>query len=182
MPDAVRGLRRTLGALFLLLAGASEGMGQGGTDRELYIRFMAGEFSILEGEADRLLEERIAPDELPVVLFLSRESGIAAPAILASRRSGLPWVQVARRGGVFPDRLFVEIPSSLDDPRIRRIRQLFSSTPRTGWGSLELSDDEVITLVHLRVLTRGFGRRVDEVLTARALSASWIEVPRRLTR
>jgi hypothetical protein len=180
-----------LGALLGLLlgpflaphaGGGGVAHGQAGADRDAYVRLMSIHFELPSGEAERLLEGRLAADELPVVLFLARESGIAAPALVAMRRAGSAWSALGRRAGVGGDRFHVEIPDAAVDARVVRIQERFSATPRSGWAALDFTDDEVITLVHLQVLTRQFNVPVEQVLRARADAATWIEVPARLAR
>jgi hypothetical protein len=150
-------------------------------DRDAYLRVVSRHFELPAGEAERLLEDRIAPDELPVLLFLHAESGIAAPALLAMRRPGSTWSQVARRYGVGGDRFHVEIPAAAVDARTRRIHELFTGTPRGGWAALEFTDEETITLVNLRMLAERFTVPPARVLEVRGAVGSWIEVPARLS-
>jgi hypothetical protein len=154
--------------------------GQGGGDREAYLRVMTQHFELPPGEADRLLESSLAPDELPVLLFLEQHGGIAAPALLALRRSGSGWSALARRYGVGGDRFHVEIPEAAVDARTRGIHERYAATPRSGWAALDLSDEEIITLVNLKVLSQRFSVPVERVLEARDAAGSWVGVPARL--
>ncbi|TVP47972.1 MAG: hypothetical protein EA350_03920 [Gemmatimonadales bacterium] len=163
-----------------VLLGAGMAVGQATSERDAYLRVMAVHFNLPPGEVGRLMEERMAADELPVVLFMSRESGIAPTALLAMRRSGTSWSRVAARYGVGADRYHVEIPEAAVDARVRRIHDQYASTPRGAWGGIEFTDDEVVTLIHLRVLSRRFEVPVARVLQVRGQSPSWIEVPARL--
>ncbi|CAN5643673.1 hypothetical protein BH23GEM11_BH23GEM11_06810 [soil metagenome] len=164
----------------LLLLGAGTAAAQAGSEREAYLRVMTVHFELPPGEAGRLMEERMSADELPVVLFMSRESGIAPTALLAMRRSGTPWSQVGARSGVGADRYHVEIPEAAVDSRVRRIQAQYAATPRSAWGGLQFTDDEIVTLIHLRVLSRRFEVPVARILQVRAQAPSWIEVPARL--
>jgi hypothetical protein len=163
-----------------LLLGAAEAAGQAASERDTYLRVMSAHFDLPPGEAGRLMEERMAADELPVVLFMSRESGIAPTALLAMRRSGASWSELGARAGVGGDRLYVEIPEAAVDARVRRIQDQYAATPRSAWGGIRFTDDEVVTLIHLRVLSRRFEVPAARVLQVRAQSPSWIEVPARL--
>ncbi len=176
--------RRAAACALVLVAGvtALEVKGQGLPDREAYLQVVSRHFDLPAGEAERLVEGRIAVDELPLVLFLERESGIAAPALLALRRGGAPWAAVARRGGVGGDRFHVEIPEGTVDARTRRIFDLFQRTPRAGWSALEFSDEELVTLVNLKMLSRRFSVSVERVIRVRGEVESWVAVPAVLAR
>lgn len=149
-------------------------------ERELYLRVVSAHFDLPAGEADRLLEGRIAADELPLVLYLSRESGIGAPALVALRRGGASWMSLVLRAGIGADRFHVEIPDEAVDSRTARVHGLFRDTPRSGWRALELTDEEFVTLVHLRMLARRFDTTVTRVAAARGEAPSWVHVPFRL--
>jgi hypothetical protein len=169
-------------AALLVLAGprAEQVEAQAVSDRDGYVRLVAGHFDLPVAEAERLLEGRIAPDELPVLLFLERQSGIAAPALLAIRRSGSGWSALGRRYGIGGDRFHVEIPEGSVDARTRGAFERFQSTPRSGWAALDFSDEEIVTLVNLRVLSARFTVPVARVIEARGSVGSWVEVPGRL--
>lgn len=154
--------------------------GDGDLDPELYLRVLRASFDLPAGEAERLLESGIPTEELPLALVVARESGIAAPALLAMRRRGDAWMTLVRRAGLGADRFHVEIPDAAVDARTERVHRLFRDTPRDAWGGLELSDDELVTLTHLRLFTRYFNLPAAVVLGARAASTSWVEVPARL--
>jgi hypothetical protein len=171
-----------LATVLVVLAGPGAGLveAQAISARDAYVRVVAQHFDLPAAEAERLLEGRIAPDELPVLLFLERHSGIASTALLAIRRSGSAWSAIGRRYGIGGDRFHVEIPEGSVDARTRGIFERFQSTPRTAWAALDFGDEEVVTLVNLRVLSSRFSVPVARVIEARAGVGSWIEVPGRL--
>jgi hypothetical protein len=177
---------RAVACAAVLLGGlgsvAVEARGQGVTDRAAYLRVVTEHYELPAGEAERLLENGIALDELPLVLFLDRESGIAAPAILAMRRSGAPWMTISARAGVRGDRLHVEIPAEAVDARTRRIHDFYTRTPRSLWQGADFSDEEVVTLVNVKMLSRFFSVPVERVLRVRGGVDSWIAVPAVLVR
>ncbi len=175
---------RLLALILLLAAGVRAGPleAQGISDRDAYVRVVAQHFDLPVAEAERLLEGRIAPDELPVLLYLERQGGIAAPALLALRRTGSSWSAIGRRYGVGGDRFHVEIPEAAVDTRTRRIFESFQSTPRAGWATLDFGDEDLVTLVNLRLLSVRFSVPVARVIEARGAVGSWVEVPARLAR
>ncbi len=176
---------RPLALVALLALGVTGATGLSAQDvspqeREIYVRVVSTHFDLPSGEADRLLEGRIAADELPLVLYLSRESGIAAPALVAMRRGGASWMSLVRRAGIGADRFHVEIPDEAVDSRTARVHALFRDTPRSGWNALEFTDEEFVTLVHLRMLARRFDTTVTRVAAARGEAPTWVHVPFRL--
>jgi len=89
-------------------------------------------------------------------------------------------VALARELGVGSGIYHVELaPDEVDEP-VRQAVERFNATPRAGWANLEFSDEEVVALVHLRVLSRQFGVSKGAVLAAYHSSGSWVECIRHL--
>lgn len=144
----------------------------------VYVQLVASHFNLPAGEASILLEDLPAVDELPVLLLVARESGIPPAAVLSRRYrtdpGGISWVAVARQLNLGAGVFYVDIPEADLDARSRRAVELFQATPRAGWNGLELDDAEVVTLTHVRFLSRQVGVSKGEVLQARARSDSWV--------
>jgi hypothetical protein len=168
--------------LVLALPRSAAGQGVGAEDRTAYLRLLSSYFLVPPMELEILLEGRIAMDELPVLLLLSRDTGMAPAAISATRRAGVRWMEVARRFGIGAPQLHVPLAESEVDERIRRAWNLFQTTDRRDWDRIELTDEEVLTLVHLKILSQHLGVSPGRVLEVRGGVGSWVEVPARLTR
>jgi hypothetical protein len=166
--------------LSLLVPPELKGQGNQSQERQVYVQVVADHFQISTSEAELLLEGRFAIDNLPVVLFVSRETGLAPSAVVALRRSGTSWMAVARRLTLTAARFHVAIPEGDVDERTRRAHDLYRTVPQGEWSRIELTDEEVITFVHLRVFADQLRASPGATLRARAAAASWVEVPARL--
>ncbi|GEM_PF-1837891 len=145
----------------------------------VYIQLIASHFGVPPGEAQLLVEDLERTEDLPVVLLLARESGLSPSVILSRRQRGAPaqrtpWLEVARQvqldGGVF----YVEIAADQLSDRVRRPMGLFNQTPRAQWAGLDLTDDEVVDLTHVKVLARHLTVDKGRVLEAREATGSWV--------
>ncbi len=161
--------------------GPSEVAAQG-AEADAYVRTVAAHFQVPESEAHILLEERMSTEELPVLLLLARETGIAPTALLASRRSGQNWIGVSRRFDMPASRFHVEIPMDVAGPELQRAMRAFAETPSAQWGSIDFSDEEIMALVHVKVLSRYFELSPERIMEARSEAGNWIGVPARLAR
>jgi len=189
-PEASRpGHQAPPGALLLLL-GFAVAVGAGVPDAleaqqvqpgmtSVYTQLVASHFGVSSGEARLLVEDLERAEDLPVVLLLARESGLSPSVILSRRQRGAPtqhtsWLEVARQiqlgGGVF----HVEIAADQADDRVRRPMGLFERTPRAQWAGLDLTDDEVVDLTHVKVLSRHLMVEKGRVLEAREAAGSWV--------
>jgi len=167
-------------AFLLFTPAPSEGQTLDARDRSTYLGLMASEFGVSPVEIEILLESGGAIDQLPVLLFLARETGMSPTALAAGRRSGTSWMALLRRFGLDAGRLYVPLDDRSVDARMARAWGLFQERGRDQWGSIDLTDEEIVTLVHLRVLSRNLGVDPGRVLQVRGSVGTWTEVPRRL--
>ncbi len=149
-------------------------------ERSAYYRLVAEHFSVAVGEVAILSEGVAEPDELPVLLRLSRASGISPAALAARRRSGESWIGIARRYGLHVGTFYISIPNDQVRPQVERIHELFSETPSAGWGALEVSDEELVVLANLDLFNRELGVSIAAVLDSQAETGSFVTALRAL--
>ena len=121
-------------------------------DNQLFLNLAVGNFGYPRQVVEPVLPRlQYVETDLPVVLFLARESGRSVDSIVALRSRGLSWTVIFTRVGVPHDRLFVGIGRDPGPPYGR------------AWGhwrmhprQVRLTDDEVCGLVQVQV-----GRRLE---------------------
>jgi hypothetical protein len=161
-------------ALLLGMIPALEGLeGQDPAAREAYFRVVSEQFQVSVAELQRLTEAGARDEELPVLLRVSRTSGISPTVLLALRRRGDSWLAIARRYGLGASIFYVAMTEDQVDDRIRRAHGLYRDTPENRWNTLSLSDEEVVVLANLQVLTRGAGASPGRILEARSRAGSF---------
>ncbi len=165
---------------FLLLPAGLCSQDRNGGDRAAYLRALATYFQVPPLELEILLEGRGSMDELPVLLLLARETGMAPAALAANRRGGASWISLFHRFGLGAAHLHPSLDEGEVDSRVERAWRLYAQTERRDWDRISLTDEEVITLVHLKVLSRHHRVSPGVVLQTRRASANWVEVPGRL--
>lgn len=87
--------------------------------------------------------------DLPVVLFLARESGRSVDFIVGLRAGGMAWAAVFDRCRVAPDVLFVGIPRDPGPPYGKAWGYWKNQA-----GESKLSDDDIAGLVHVQLASR----------------------------
>jgi hypothetical protein len=145
-----------------------------------YLRIVGEVFRVSTEEARDLIRAGGRTEELPVLFQLSRHSGISPNVLLALHRRGSSWIGVAGRYQLGPGTFHIEIPPDQVDDRVQRAHDLFQGTPQERWNTLSLSDEEVVVLANLQLLTRGTGSTPGQVLQARAQAGSFPEAVRLL--
>lgn len=166
----------------LVLAPVSGASGQRVADSpqvEEYFRGVAGYFRLPPEEVFILGDWRLPPEEIPVLLYLSRRAGVSAEATAALRRNGRSWSELTRRFELGSEIYHVALPA--DAGSLARVRSLFEGRPSSQWGSIELTDAEIVSLVNLRVLSGVLSTPAARVLEARDRAGSYPEAYQRLS-
>ena len=177
-------IRRTMGAVLTAAVVAAPGLvGQerGADVRDAYFRAVADFFDLPPSEISILGEWRMPTDEIPVVLFLAHHAGVSPEAIVALRRSGRGWSELAVRYQVGAAQFYVPIPEGAQAGVLQSVYDRYRSVPIPGWSQVALADRDIVSLVNLRVLSQTLHMAPQDVLAA-AHDASWVEVYARLLR
>jgi hypothetical protein len=139
-----------------------------------YYRGVADHFGLPATEIRLLAESGVQPEEVAVALFLAREAGVSADALVALRKGGRAWNELARRYDVGPDRFHVPVQGSVSTGPLTSAYEAFRGTPTSEWDAIRLDDAAVVHLVNLRVLSEYLGAPPDQVLRAREREGSFI--------
>lgn len=171
-------IRRAMGAA--LVAAVTVAPGVRGQDvRDAYFRAVAEYFDLPAAEISILGEWRMPADEIPVVLFLAHHAGVSPEAIVALRRSGRGWGELAGRYQVDAAQFYVPIPEGASAGILQSAYDRYRSVPTPNWSQVQLADRDIVSLVNLRVLSQTL-HLAPEVVLAAADNGSWVEVYARL--
>lgn len=174
-----RGLRALWGAFFVLALSGQGVLAQGGRGEDpariaSFLRTVATHFQLPVDEVFILSEWNVAPDDVPVILFLADRSGISPDVLVALRRAGNGWASITSRYGLGADLLHIPMGVAEAGPLLQDLYARYEDTPRNRWGTLSLTDEEVLSLVNLRVLSQGLSLAPRAVMAARANSTSFV--------
>jgi hypothetical protein len=147
-----------------------------------YFRSVARYFSLPAEEVSILADWEIEPDEVPVVLFVARRSGVSPEAVVALRDSGQSWTDLTARFRVSASALHVPIRDDAPAGALSAAYERFRSTPVSGWGELRLEDDEIIGLVNVRVISQVLGLSAERVAAASGSTATYVLLHAQLRR
>jgi len=181
--DVVGNIRRVALALLVLVAGTSAVAAQEVTDaaRDAYFGAVAEFFELPRSEVDILASWRLDPDEIPVVLFVARRSGVSAEAVVALRRSGRGWSELAKRYGLDAAHFHVPLSDQAEAGALRRVYEQYRTLPAGRWSGIAVYDGEILDLVNLRVLAQTLGVSPEVVLGA-STGGPWYQLYSRLIR
>lgn len=145
---------------FLILTSAMEAQGaldlslQIGT-AEATISFVYSDYYRVEPAViSRLENKKLSSDDVAVALFLSTRVKVSPEVIATWRIGGSSWANITVRLGLQPDIYFVSIPANVKvGPPYGRAYGYYWKKPK----KFVLTDDEVVNLVQLRVVSEYYG-------------------------
>lgn len=152
-PSVSAALPALAAALALSAPGSARAQQDG--DAGSYLRAVSEHFRIPAAEVAVLSRWGLPAGEIPVVLFLSAETGVSPDVVVAQRRRGAEWMEIARGYSVHAGAFHVP----LDGPPgfLAGAYERFGSVDALGWSSIPLSDAEVAGLVNVRFLSQHMG-------------------------
>lgn len=150
-------------ATALALSAPDRALGQQDSDAaQDYLRAVSEHFRIPAAEVAALSRWGLPAGDIPVVLFLSGQAGVSPDVVVAQRRRGAEWMEIARGYSVHAGSFHVP----LDGPPgfLAGAYERFGSVDALAWSSISLSDAEVAGLVNVRLLSQHMGMPPARVL------------------
>ena len=174
-------MRRSLLIFTFLLASAAPISGQQSSAAKAdYFSAVARFFSLPSNEVSILSEWEIPADEIPVVLFVARRSGVSPEALVALRQAGRNWSDLTERYGVDSSALHVPVPEDAHVGALERVYDGYRSTPVARWGNIRLSHDEVVDMVNVRLISQSLGLPAARVIGETEAGLSHVDLYARL--
>jgi len=158
--------------------GAGPATGQARDSGLAYFRAAAAHFDVPADEVVILADSALPAEEIPVALFVATRAGISPEALVALRSSGRSWTELAHRYGVGPAQLHVPFQNPPRSGTLASAYAQFGARSVGDWGGIELTPQDIVSLVNVRVLSGVLHLSPDEILRRRAGAESFVEVYR----
>lgn len=179
----VQSLPAAILASMALLGPAAVGQEVTPAVREAYFRAVGEHFDVPFQEVTLISEGELHPDEVPVVVFLAERAGVSPDVLVALRQEGRPWREVARRFGLDAQAFHLNLPDEAELGSLSRAYGEFRDRPVADWGGIRLEDEDIITLVNLRVLMERTGAAPARILTVKGEAGTFLaSLPRLVPR
>ena len=161
---------------------AAQGRVPDQTAIDAYYATVGQAFPVSSDEVGILAEWPLQPDEIVVVLFTAGAAGVSPDAVASLRSSGASWAGILRTYSISAAALRIPFPEGTVLGPLEETYRTFSATPRSYWGAIDLSDEVVIALVNIRILTRQVGVTISRVLRTWDGEGGFVLVHERITR
>ena len=136
--------------------------------QDTYLQAVAEHYRVSVDEVKVLASWGLPVAEIPVVLFIAGRGGVSPDAVIALRRSGRSWSELSGRYQLHAGQYHVPIGDTVDAAPLVRAYGEFRSRPGASWAAIELADEEIVGLVHLRFFTEYLNLPAAQVLGALA--------------
>jgi hypothetical protein len=148
--------------------------------RTAYFHAVADHFGVPVQEVAILGEWDLVAEEIPVVLFLAKSSGVSPDAVVGLRRGGRSWMDIADRFGLAVSVFHLRFPEGVPLGLLERAYGEFRGRPAREWGQVRLDDAEIVALVNIRVVSEQLSQPSLGVLRAREESGGFVAAYLRL--
>jgi hypothetical protein len=173
-----------LAVLVSVLVPSTPGIGVaqdiGSRQKEAYFRAVADHFGLPLQEVSIVGDWDLDPDEVPVVLFVSRMAGVSSDVLVGFRRGGSSWMDVASRFGLDARSFHLDLPEGASLGVLTRAYEQFRVQQARDWARVRLQDAEIIALVNMRVLSKTTDVSPLQVLRAQEEAGNFVAAYARL--
>ena len=138
--------------------------GAGNSDEAVFLRVVGEHFDTPHGEVRVLARWSLSAREIPVVLRLAKRAGVSPDVVVARRRNGDSWMEIAQGYSAHAGDFHVPIDGS--PGFLKAAYDRFSARPASQWRDISLSDAEIVGLVNIRFLSRALELRPERVVEA----------------
>lgn len=109
----------------------------------------------------------IPNDELAVVFFVARKVKTSPGRIAELRLRKESWNEIIKARGASPADLYILVNTEIKSKTYAPIFKKFKDTTSANWNNLVLTDDEIINLVNLRMISSQHDYSIFEVMAMR---------------
>ena len=149
------GRSKAAAVLLLVLAPGVLEAQAGDADDAAFLRAVGEYFGTPAGEVVVLTRWNLSTAEIPVVLRLATRAGVPPDVVVAQRRRGAGWLEIARSYSVHAGDFHVPINGS--PGFLAGAYERFRARVASEWRDVSLSDEELVGLVNVRFLSRSLG-------------------------
>jgi hypothetical protein len=132
-------------------------------------------YQVPEKEVVVIKKRNVPDEELPVIFFLARRCEVAPEVIIKLRLGGKSFMDICLQYGLTAELFYVPMQRT-PGPPYGKAWGHFKKTKKKDWGTIRLSDVDIVNFVNLRFISNHYGYSPDEVAKMRADGASFVKI------
>lgn len=111
----------------------------------------------------RLHSRKIPHEHLPIVFLVANRASVSPGTVVELRLTGRSWMEIAAHFGLGVEIFHVHV-TGVHGPPYGKAFGHFRRHGREDWGSIRLTDEEVVVLANLKFLSAYHGRPADDII------------------
>lgn len=120
-------------------------------------------------------EKKIPDEELPVVFFLARRAEVAPDVIIKLRLGGKSWMGICAHFGLTAEVFYIPVKRAPGPPYGKAYGH-FKNKKKNKWGTIRLTDTEIVNFVNLKFISEHYGCSADDVIKMREKGSSFVAI------
>lgn len=145
-------------------------------DASLFYSAVSQHFQVGPQQVRQLVDGGLPPEDVVVLYYIAEHSLRQPGQLLADRKAGRSWRDVAIAAGLQPESFYY--PISYSRGPFVNVYALYHQLPRDrwSWDRLQLTDGDIENLVNLRFLAAFGGRSMPDVQRLRAQGYDYVTI------
>ena len=157
-------------------AGGDMGVSIAGEGLSGFFLVVGDYYRVPQREIMIIRERGIPPYEIPVVLFTAKRAHVAPEIIINLRLRDNAWLHTAFRFGLGPEIFYVPVGVIVIDPPFRKAYGYYKHKPKKKWNTIALSDDDIINLVNLKLMSEYYGYPPGKIIKMRSGGIEFVSI------
>lgn len=155
-------------------AGVDKGVSVGQEGLKKFFLVVRDYYRVPQREIILITGRGIPPYEIPVVLFIAKRARLAPEIITDFRLRDNAWLYIALRFGLSPEIFYVPVSVVARDPLYGKTYESFMQKPKKEWKTILLSDDDIINLVNLKLISEHYKYPPEKIIKMRSEGKEFI--------
>jgi len=132
-------------------------------------------YQVPERQVVLVREKNVPEEELPVVFFLARRADVDPSVIVKLRLGGYSWMEITAKYGLSAEIYYVAFDRD-PGPPYGNAWGHFKNRHRKEWGSIHLTDAEVVNFVNLKFMCEKYGYTPADVVKMRVRGDDFVKI------
>lgn len=133
-------------------------------------------YRIPQAEVINIRGRGVPPYEIPVVLFIAKRAHVTPEMIMDFRLRDNTWLYTALRFGFGAEIFYVPVRMVPKDSLFAKAYESYKHKPKKEWRAIVLSDDDIVNLVNLKMMSEHYGYPPEKIIKMRSEDRQFVSI------